>query len=230
MDDHQPAQLAQGRLGAGQGAAPGEELGLALLDAGQAVGERAGEGGDVADGGRLLLHAHRHGGEAGHQAAQARIGGDRAQERLGALQLPDGLGHLLRRRGQQQPFALEIGAAVGLLDLGEQRLVLAELGGQPVGARARELRRGAVDDDDDRITLAREGAIEGDLALAPVELGRDQSPRVAGQGEIIRGEEQRRNAQNQAGHRRQAGVAAAPLDDADQASRRKLHGVKPFAR
>ncbi len=101
-----------------------------------------------------------------HQAAQRGIRRDDRQHGARLLQLVGRLAQV----GQRQEHQARLGeerAAVGLHHRFEQVRMVLQLFVQARRRVVGELRRLAVDDDDHRIGLAREGLVVGDLVLAP---------------------------------------------------------------
>ena len=152
---------------------------------------------------RLLDRVRRHGKRAQHlverdllkldareahlqhfdQAAQARIGGELGDQRLGLRELAGDLLGLLGRQEQEAVAAEEL-AAARLRDQLESVFV----GGQLVRERgrrlARKLRRRRVDNRQDRLEMLREGLFERDFALTPGQFRRNQRIDVSVNGEM----------------------------------------------
>ena len=145
------------------------EFDLAALDAGKSRLERPGEAADR--------------GIAGHDLDQG----------SGGLQLAGRLCHLLRRQEQQAVPRKEL-AGTERLHRFEILGVTLELFRQRIGGAAGEFRRRRLHHRQDQF-FAIEGLLELDVALAPVEIGRDQLVDVGIDGEMARGIDARRDRQ-----------------------------------
>ena len=139
LHQDEAAQFSQGRLRAGEERAPGEGMELAA----QHVGDRVGDGDDrpleIPELGLATLHPLQEAREDVHQAAQAGIGRQGPQQRLGRDEL---IGQMLDIGGrqEQQAVALEEYAAVGPIDDGEQLRMLLQPRRQRRGRLLGELR------------------------------------------------------------------------------------------
>ena len=198
LGQHEAAQRARVGRAATEQLLPGERH--------RAAGERAfgrarqGREGGLQGGQRRLATAHALQGElqAAHDAAQAGVGRQRAQQWLCCDQLLGSTRHFLGAQ-EEQAVAGEEGSAVGAAgapeEVGSDRQPLVDGRGCLLG----QLRRGAVDDDGDEVGTLRERGVEGRFALAPGQLGRDQLGAVGVDGEaahiVDRGSHQERQSE-----------------------------------
>ena len=120
-----------------------------------------------------------------HQAAHARIGGERAEQGLGGDQPLGGLRHLIDAQ-EEQAVAGEEGTAVGTADgleqIGACGDASGELGARPLG----QLGRGAVDDDRDQVGAFGKSRVEDGVALPPRHVRSDEFGAVGVDGECAR--------------------------------------------
>ena len=120
-----------------------------------------------------------------HDAAQARIAGERCDQGLRACQ-PFGVLPNLGGRSKQQSVAFEEGAAVGLAHRRKQPLVCRKTVRQRVGCHFGILGSGCFHDDGNAVL--REGLAHYQLTLMPGEILRNQSFDIRIDGESCGGE------------------------------------------
>ena len=102
--------------------------------------------------------------------------------------------------------------------------------GEAHGGVLGELRRLSVDEDDDRVAVLRKGLGEGDLPLAPADLGREQLGGVAGHPEMADDVDERQRAQRHGGQQHQPPLLAALADDGGDGDRESGTGGRGHGR
>ena len=177
LDQDEAPELARLGLAVRQEHLPGQPGRLA----GQHALERPSKGrhrcGELVERGLAGPDALGAEGEGPHQAAQARIGGERAEEGLLGDELLGRPGELVGGQ-EQEPVAVEERAAIRLPDAAQQVVVRPERLRQPVGRLGGPLGRIAVDDDEHQVRSLRERLVEGGFVQAPGHVGRDQARRL----------------------------------------------------
>ncbi len=209
----QVAKLARVGLSPGDHGAPGEVGRLALVQGFQGVGQAVDRPVQVLQGGLARTYPLQRGVQRVRHAAQAGIGGHRAQEGLGGDQLVHVGLHIGQGRIEQAVPGPE-GARIRKADAGEQLGVDLELLRQGVGRLFRQLRGLAVDDDDDLGAVLRERPVEGRFLLAPWQGLGDEVVGVRADGEMAGRIDRRRHAQEQADDHHHQGVVGAERDPA----------------
>src|SRR5579883_1382312 len=127
-------------------------------------------------------------------AAQTRVGRQRADERLGGNDLiREGLDVLFGQ--EQQSVLLEEAAALGNLDISEQRLFLLQRFSKLCGGILGLIRRLSVDDDHQKIHGLRECLLQRRLPLSPRELGIDQLVDIGVDAEALGREQAAQNGE-----------------------------------
>ena len=149
----------------------------------QRVGKSGHRAVDVGQLGLAVSDARQRRREAVHHAAQGRIGGKRAQERLRGDELLHRLAHVPFGE-EQQAVALEERSAVGAAHRREHHLVFGQLGGQRVGRAVGPFGRRSVDHHQDEVVALGEQLVETCLLFAPREVGRRQRHAVGVHGEM----------------------------------------------
>ncbi len=162
--------------------------------------------------GLAMLHPLEKAGKDIHQAAQAGIGRQRAQQGLGRDEL---IGQMLDVGGrqEQQAVALEEGAAVGPVDDGEKLGILLQPRRQRRGRLFRQLGREGVDDDRDLVGLHGKGPVEGRLMLAPGKVRGEELDGVGVDGEVMRRIAEGSPGDHQEEQHDLPGMAAAEVND-----------------
>ena len=147
------------------------------------------------------------------QPAQAWVGGELAEEGLGV----DGLVEQrlqLRQVKEQQGVALEVGRGVGAAHAAEMGGVGSERGGELGRGDVGLLGGRAVDDGDQHVLPAREGAFHRHRPLPPGQGGREQGRGVGGHAEPVRGEPKRAGRERERREQDEHVVPAAQADPA----------------
>ncbi len=172
-----------------------------------------------------VLHAQKRGAERVGQAAQARIGGDAADQ-------PLVLDHRVRQaldvgdREQQQAVAIEERPAIGADDAGEQRVIGRHPGRERCGGAFGLFRRSPVDHHRDQVRVLRKLLVERNFALAPRKLFRQQPVGVGIDVELVGGDPSEQSCRQQRQDDHGAGMPPAPIDDS--ASQIADRCVMPF--
>ncbi len=206
------------RISSGLGAAPGDQrtpgqiFGLAMGGGAEHIGEARHRAVNVCKLGLAGTDTQQHGGQVGHDPAQAGVRRQPAQKGLGLDQLLGGVLHLFQGQEQQTVLA-EKRPAVGTADMGEQVRIGGEFFGQPRGGGFCQLGRLAVDHHQGQVGLLRKGGVELRLAHAPAHLGVDQLFAVGVDGEILLGIPAGGHRQQQADQDHSPGPAAAKTDN-----------------
>ena len=151
-------------------------------------------------------------GQRVEQAAQARIMGQTADQRLCRDQLLRHLLDLLGRQ-EQQPVLIEKRSAIRLTDIGEQRGLGAHPVGELTGRAVGEIRGLPVDDDNHEIVVLREGEIQRALALAPCHIARQHPIDARVDRQPVGGEKPGGERQRQHHDHHQRGPAPGEIDD-----------------
>ncbi|EGY00854.1 hypothetical protein AZA_89177 [Nitrospirillum viridazoti Y2] len=196
-----------GRL-PGHQAAPVQGHHLALGRRLQCAGQRVEGALKILQLGLAVADALQVGAQRVKEAARRRVGRQRAQQRLRLDQRLHGGLHLFRGQ-QHQAFAVEIGAAIGAEDVAHHVGTLTQGVGQHAGGALRQFRRHAIHDDGGLLHLLGIQLVEGDLALAPDQLRRQQLHGVGVDGEVGGDMEGGRRPQHQAGQQGQLPAPAA---------------------
>ena len=122
------------------------------------------------------------------------------------------------------PLLGEKFAAAELRDRSETLLVLRKRLRQRRRRLARQFRRRRLDDDEDPLEAA-ERLLEGEVAFAPAEIGREQRVDVRVDGEMPRDVDARPHRQQQSDDDHLPRIARAEIDDADNDGRQHGAGV-----
>ena len=158
---------------------------LALLDPFQGVGDRGDRRPHIFKRGFLEAHALERLRDGAENAAQGRIGGQRAQERLRLDQLRHVAPHVVDAEEENAVAGEEL-AAVRSGDGADHIRPVGERVDQRVRRLVRRFRRRPVDDDDHQVGPLREEPIELHLLLAPGQRARQELARVGVDGDVAR--------------------------------------------
>ena len=191
LREDQPAARRRGaRTRLGEQLLPRKIGGLARRRCVERSGHRPHRTRDPREGYVPALDSGQHRRERSRDPAQRRIASERPEQRLRADQR---LGRRLHLggRAEQQPFTVEIGAAIGSLDAAEMRRVRSERGGELGGRGFGEFGGLAVDDHQQHVGQLRERGLDRFLILSPGDLGRDQRRGIGRHREMTRGKDRR---------------------------------------
>ena len=171
-DHHEAAQVRRLR-GALQQDLPRKLGGLAGRGFFDRLGRRVEHARRIVERDLALLHACQHERERLHEAAQALVARQRADERRRGRQ-PRRHPFELVDRCEQKAVAAEESVGVLRLDRAEDILLLGELLRQRPAGGARHFWRRSVDHDQDELRALGERIAIRDLALSPIEIRRHQ--------------------------------------------------------
>ncbi len=211
LDEDETAQLLLLRCAAGEQALPRQMMrpaGERRLDR---IGQRGQRRVERRELDLAVLDALERQADRREQAAQAGIGGQRAEQGLGGDQLIGDVLDLLDRQEEQAVAREElaaIGAAHRLVELRAITQPLRQIGRRILGLAG----CGGIDDDGKEIDVLRKGAIELRLALAPRQVGRDEVIGVGIDAEMRYCIGPQQDAAEEADHHDRQGGTRAGLD------------------